>query len=82
MATPTKMNKQNERKLIVRAASKASSTAVRISTALELSIQKVKGKVIILQNADGSEEEIKKVHQVKSSIHLNKGTKLCLQPKK
>ena len=83
MSTHTnRMNKREERRLIVRAARKASQTAVRISTALELPIQKVQGKVIILQNADGSQKEIKKVHQVKSLTHLSKGTKLCLHPKK
>lgn len=77
-----KTKKQDERKMIVRAASKASTTAVRISNALELSVQKVKGEVIILQSADGSQKEIKKVQQVKSPIQLSKGTVLCLHPKK
>lgn len=77
-----RLNKREERRMIVGAARKASLTAVRISSALELSVQKVKGKVIVLQSADGSQKEIKRVHQVKSPIHLSKGTKLCLQPKK
>ncbi len=72
---------QEERKLIVRAAKKASSTAVRISTALELPIQVVKGNTVILQGADGSTRELKKIKQVKSNISLAKGVKICLHSK-
>ncbi|MGG5578179.1 hypothetical protein ACPDHL_12670 [Myroides sp. C15-4] len=70
---------REERKLIVGAAKRASSTAVRISTALELPIQMVKGDAVVLQEADGTTTELKKVHQVKSKVHLAKGVKICLR---
>lgn len=76
-----KMSRKDERRLLVRAAHKASLTAVRISTALELSIQKVQGKHIVVQNADGTQKEIKTVGKVVSQVSLKKGTKLCLKPK-
>lgn len=75
------MNKEEERKLISKAAKKASSTAYRISTALELPIQVVQGKKIILKEANGSTQELKVVNQVKSRIALTKGIKICLEPK-
>ncbi|SKC06728.1 hypothetical protein SAMN05660841_03987 [Sphingobacterium nematocida] len=69
MSTISKrLNKEEERKLISKAAKKASSTAYRISTALELPIQVVQGKKIILKEANGSTQELKEVHQVKSRI--------------
>lgn len=76
-----RLNKEEERKLISKAAKKASSTAYRISTALELPIQIVQGKKIILKEANGSTQELKEVNQVKSRIALTKGTKICLEPK-
>lgn len=76
----TTINLREERKLIVEAAKKASSTAVRISTALELPIQVVQGDTVVLQEADGTTTELKKVHQVKSKVHLAKGVKIWLQP--
>lgn len=72
---------REERKLIVGAAKKASSSAVRISTALELPIQMVKGNKVVLQEADGTTRELKEVRQVKSNVNLAKGVKICLQPK-
>lgn len=71
----------DERRLTEKAAKKASSTAIRISTALKLPIQLVKGNKIILQEVDGTTTEIKKVNQVKSKIDLSKGTKICLVQK-
>lgn len=69
---------RQERISLVRAARRASSRAVRISTALQLPIQTVIGQAIVLQNADGTTVELKKVQQVKSQVPLSKGTKLCL----
>lgn len=82
MTTTTKrLNNQDERKLVSKAAKKASSTAFRISTALELPIKIVQGTKIILKGADGSSKEIKEISKVKSRVSLSKGTKICLQPK-
>ncbi len=72
---------RQERISLVRAARRASSRAVRISTALQLPIQTVIGQAIVLQNADGTTVELKKVQQVKSQVPLSKGTKLCLTQK-
>ncbi|GGH32988.1 hypothetical protein FAZ19_23525 [Sphingobacterium alkalisoli] len=79
--TAKRLNTQEERKIVSRAAKKASSTAFRISTALELPIQIVQGKKIVLKEANGTTRELKKINQVKSRIALTKGTKICLQPK-
>lgn len=79
--TAQRTKKREDRRLIERAAKKASSTALRISSALQLPIQIVKGKSVVLQEPDGTKIEIKKVHQVKSNIDLSKGVKICLQPK-
>ncbi len=76
-----RLNKEEERRLISKAAKKASSTAFRISTALELPIQVVQGKKIVLKKANGATQELKEVNQVKSRITLTKGTKICLEPK-
>ncbi|MDR0228466.1 MAG: hypothetical protein LBI72_05310 [Flavobacteriaceae bacterium] len=76
----TKTNLEQERKLVIAAAKDASATAVRISTALELPIQVVKGDTIVEQRADGSVVELKKVQKVKSNINFTKGSKICLQP--
>lgn len=82
MATTAKrLNNQDERKLVSKAAKKASSTAFRISSALALPIKIVKGNKIIQKEADGSSKEIKEVRKVKSRVSLAKGTKICLQPK-
>lgn len=78
-AQRTKIRK--ERRLIERAAKRASSTAVRISTALQLSMQMVQGNTVVLQEADGTKKLLKKIVTVKSKIDLDKGVKICLQPK-
>ncbi|MEK6512408.1 hypothetical protein [Myroides odoratimimus] len=57
----TKATLQRERKLVIAAAKHASAAAVRISTALELHIQFVKGDMIVEQRADGTVVELKKV---------------------
>lgn len=64
----TKTTLQQECELVIAAAENASATAVRISTALGLSIQLVKGDMIVEQRADGTIVELKKVQKVKSNI--------------
>ena len=78
-AQRTKIRK--ERRLIERAAKKASSTAVRISTALRLSMQIVHDNSVVVQEADGTKKILKKIVPVKSNVYLDKGVKICLQPK-
>ena len=78
-AQRTKMRK--ERRLIERAAKKASSTAVRISSALQLSMQIVDGNNVVVHEADGTKKVLKKIVPVKSNVYLDKGVKICLQPK-
>lgn len=78
-AQRTKM--RNERRLIERAAKKASSTAVRISSALQLSMQIVDGNNVVVHEADGTKKVLKKIVPVKSNVYLDKGVKICLQPK-
>lgn len=75
------MSRKDERRILVRAAHKASITAVKISKALDLPIQKVQGRHIIVQNADGTQTEIKKVEKIESQVSLKKGTKLWLKLK-
>lgn len=72
---------RQERIFLVRAARRASSRAVRISTALQLPIQTVVGEIVVLKQADGTTVELKQIQQVKSHIPLSKGTKLCLKQK-
>lgn len=79
--TAKRLKKEEERKLISKAAKKASSTAYRISTALELPIQIVQVRKIVLKEANGSIHELKEINRVKSHIALTKGTKICLEPK-
>lgn len=78
-AQRTKMRK--ERRLIERAAKKASSTAVRISSALQLSMQIVDGNNVVVHEADGTKKVLKKIVPVKSNVYLDKGVKICLRPK-
>lgn len=78
-AQRTKIRK--ERRLIERAAKKASSTAVRISTALQLSMQIVDGNRVVIREADGTEKVLKKIVPIKSNVYLDKGVKICLQSK-
>lgn len=75
------ISKLNERNLVVKAAEKASSTAIRVSKALNLPIQSVKGKNIIIQEADGKITKIGAVREVKSNVVLSKGMKICLPSK-
>lgn len=75
------ISKLDERKLVVKAAVKASSTAIRVSKALKLPVQSVKGKNIVMQEADGRVTKIRAVQQVKSNVVLSKGMKICLPSK-
>ncbi len=79
--TAQRTKKRKERRLIERAAKKASSTAVRISSALQLSMQIVDGNNVVVHEADGTKKVLKKIVPVKSNVYLDKGVKICLRPK-
>lgn len=78
---PNRRVRRSERSLISKAARRASTVAVKETTALQLPIQIVRRHKVVLLNRQGADREIKSVHQVKSLIDLNKGTKIWLQPK-
>lgn len=64
-----------------KAAKQASSTALRISKALELPVQFIeKGKLIEIRGSE-SKKTIKSIQQVDSKISLKKGDKIWLKPK-
>lgn len=76
-----RISKLDERKLVVKAAEKASSTAIRVSKALKLPIQSVRGKDIVIQEADGKVTKVREVEQIKSHVELSKGMKIWLSSK-
>jgi hypothetical protein len=82
-ASPSKQSKSvgsYEVFQIQKAAKKASTTAVRISKALELPIQFIeKGKLIEVKG-NGEKRVIKEIHRVASKIPLKKGDKIWLKP--
>ena len=65
----------------IKAAKLASATEIRISKALDLSVQFiVKGK-LIETSTKGGNKFVKEIPKVKSKIDLSKGAKICLKPK-
>jgi hypothetical protein len=62
-----------------RIAKSASKAALRVSQALDLSVQYVQGNRILERDADGNIKEIKVLQKVKVPTELKKGTKLCLK---
>lgn len=64
-----------------KAARQASSTAIRISRALDLPVQFIeKGKLVEVQGA-GKKKVIKTIQPIESKISLKKGDKICLKPR-
>ena len=64
-----------------KAAKKASSTALRISKALELPVQFIeKGKLIEVRGTE-SRKTIKSIQSIDSKMSLKKGDKIWLKPK-
>lgn len=67
--------------LAIKAAKLASATAVRISRALELSIQFIEKGKLIEVNTQGQKRIVKEIPKVKSKVDLSKGTKIWLKQK-
>lgn len=81
VAVPKRLSTSQERVLVAVAAKKASSRAVRISKALQISVQYIVGDKLIEKSANGEIKELKKIERVKSNLNLKKGVKLCLKPR-
>jgi hypothetical protein len=58
----------------------ASTTAVRISKALELPIQFIEKAKLIEVKGNGELRVIKEIHRIASKIPLKKEDKICLKP--
>ncbi|MGH2622977.1 MAG: hypothetical protein ACRDE7_04855 [Sphingobacterium sp.] len=65
----------------MKAAKEASTTAVRISKALELPVQFIEKGKLVEVNAQGKKTVIKHIEKIKSRLDLTKGTKVWLKPK-
>lgn len=73
------LNKEDQ--LTQAVASRASKQAVRVSKALELSVQFiVKGKLIEVHTG-GEKKIVKDIPKLKSKVKVFKGATLCLNPK-
>ena len=62
-----------------RLAKSASQAAVRVSEALDLSVQYVQGNRIIERKPNGEIKVIKTIDRIKVPAELKKGAKLCLK---
>lgn len=62
-----------------RLAKKASQSAIKVSKALDLSVQYVQGNRILEKNANGEIRIVKILDKVKVPTELKKGAKLCLK---
>lgn len=60
-------------------AKRASQSAIKVSKALDLSVQYVQGNRILEQSANGEIKVIKQLDKVKVPTELKKGAKLCLK---
>lgn len=73
------LNKEDQlTKLVAR---KASKQAVRISKALDLSVQFIENGNIVEVRTGGERQVIKTIPRLKSKVKVFKGTTLCLKPK-
>lgn len=64
-----------------RVAKNASSTAIRISRALELPLQYIENGKLVEENARGEKRTIKEIKKIKSNLDLSKGIKIWLKPR-
>ena len=62
-----------------RLAKSASQAAIRVSEALDLSVQYVQGNRIIERKPNGEIKVIKTIDRIKVPTELKKGAKLCLK---
>ena len=71
--------KLEETNVLNRLAKSASQTAIRVSEALDLSVQYVQGNHIVERQPNGEIKIIKTIDRVKAPKELKKGAKLCLK---
>ncbi|QTV05522.1 hypothetical protein [Faecalibacter bovis] len=71
--------KLEETNVLNRLAKSASQTAIRVSEALDLSVQYVQGNRIVEKQPNGEIKVIKTIDRVKVPAELKKGSKLCLK---
>ncbi|WP_322969917.1 hypothetical protein [Faecalibacter sp. LW9] len=71
--------KLEETNVLNRLAKSASQTAIRVSEALDLSVQYVQGNRIVKRQPNGEIKFIKTIDRVKAPKELKKGAKLCLK---
>ncbi|MFV0226262.1 hypothetical protein NZD85_03025 [Empedobacter stercoris] len=71
--------KLEETNVLNRLAKSASQTAIRVSEALDLSVQYVQGNRIVERQPNGEIKIIKTIDRVKAPKELKKGAKLCLK---
>lgn len=71
--------KLEETNVLNRLAKSASQTAIRVSEALDLSVQYVQGNRIVERQPNGEIKIIKVIDRVKAPKELKKGAKLCLK---
>lgn len=79
MNKETDILKLEETSVLNRLAKSASQTAIRVSEALDLSVQYVQGNRIVEKQPNGEIKIIKTIDKVKAPTKLKKGTKLCLK---
>lgn len=71
--------KLEEIEALNRLAKKASQSAIKVSKALDLSVQYVQGNRILEKNTNGEIRVVKILDKVKVPTELKKGAKLCLK---
>ncbi len=79
MNKETDILKLEETSVLNRLAKSASQTAIRVSEALDLSVQYVQGNRIVERQPNGEIKIIKTIDRVKVPTGLKKGSKLCLK---
>lgn len=79
MNKETDILKLEEASVLNRLAKSASHTAIRVSEALNLSVQYVQGNRIVEKQPNGEIKVIKTIDRVKVPTELKKGAKLCLK---
>ena len=79
MNKETDILKLEETNVLNRLAKSASQAAIRVSEALDLSVQYVQGNRIVEKDSNGEIKVIKTIEKVKVPTELKKGAKLCLK---
>lgn len=71
--------KLEETSALNRMAKAASQSAIKVSKALDLSVQYVQGNRIVEQSASGEIRVVKELEKIKVPTEFKKGAKLCLK---